>query len=117
MSSRRAVISSACVHDVVSSAFSTPTSCSRNLCAFLVKAPSPEMWPLAIASTIYFCSLPRKQARLNGMVMDTGALTDAVAVMALPSFLDFGCLQPKIHYYYSRIEDYTTLPSYLRNQR
>ncbi len=50
MSSSSAAISSACVHDVVSSALRAPVISSSSAWQRLVKAPSPEMVPRSIAS-------------------------------------------------------------------
>jgi hypothetical protein len=33
----------------------------------LLKGPSPEAWPFAIASAMYWYSLPTRQGRLNGI--------------------------------------------------
>ncbi len=67
MSSSRAAISSACVQEVVSSAFGTPSVCSSSAWHFLVNVWSPAIWPMAIVWAMYSCSRPMRDERLKGM--------------------------------------------------
>src|SRR5438132_6198320 len=61
-----AAISSACVQDVVRSAFTTPSSDSRSWWQRRLKGPSPDTWPEAIAALMYSISRPSKLGRLKG---------------------------------------------------
>ena len=66
-SSRSADISSACVHEVVSSAAGTSSRSVSKVVARLVNGPSPESGPPAIASLMYRTSDPARLGRLNGI--------------------------------------------------
>ena len=66
-SSRSAAISSACVHEVVSSAFGDPVSRSSHSWQARVYGPSPWSGPSAMTRVTYSASRPVTAARLNGM--------------------------------------------------
>ncbi len=61
-------ISSASVHDVVSSTRVLPPNVASSIaCARFVNGPSPEMWPLSMAWRTYSSSRPSTEALLKGI--------------------------------------------------
>lgn len=66
MSRSSAIISSAAVHEGVSSALRQPVCCSSHAWLRRVKGPSPARWPQECASAMYASSRPVMYGRLNG---------------------------------------------------
>src|SRR5215468_12127636 len=101
-SKSNAVISSAWVHEVVSSAARVPRAVSKSARHLRVNAPSPEIWPAESACQMYSNSLPVSEGRLKGIRDgESVAVADGEPFVLAPAVGEVRGVVPSIVFEYS----------------